>query len=48
MINTAIKAAKEGGKVLMKYYGKVSENSKEDFYDVGSIVTDADIESEKK
>ncbi len=46
--NIAIKAAKEAGKILMKYYGKVKEEYKGKRFDVGTILTKADIESEKK
>lgn len=44
----AIKAATEAGKILVKNYGKVSETRKDNFNDIGSIVTVADTESEKK
>lgn len=44
----AIKAAKEAGKILMKYYGKVKEEYKNKKFDAGSIVTKADIKSEEK
>lgn len=47
-INIAIKAAKEAGKVLTKYYGNVKEEYKDKNFDAGSIVTKADIKSEKK
>jgi myo-inositol-1(or 4)-monophosphatase len=44
MKQTAIKAAKEAGKVLMKYYGKIlSVKSK----DARSLVTNADLEAEQ-
>jgi len=44
----AIKAAKEAGKILMKLYGNVKEEYKDNNFDVGSLVTEADIKSEKK
>lgn len=49
MLDIAIKAAKESGKILKKYYGNnIIINYKDDFYDVDSLITRADIESEKK
>lgn len=47
-IKTAIKAAEKAGKVLMKHYKNVKEQYKDSYEDVGSIVTEADINSEKK
>jgi myo-inositol-1(or 4)-monophosphatase len=43
-LELAKKAAIEGGKVLMKYYGKVSMNYKKD----RSIATEADLVSERR
>ena len=43
-LDLAKRAALEGGKILMKYYGKVSIRYKED----KSITTEADLASEKK
>ncbi len=43
-MDAAKKAALEGGKILMEFYGKVSARYKED----GSITTVADVESEKE
>ncbi len=49
MINTAIKAAKEAGKILMNYYGKdVAVKYKNKYFDIGSILTEADLKSEEK
>ena len=42
----AITVAKEGGKVLMNYFGNVTTEFKDEKFDVGSIVTKADRESE--
>ncbi|HDI72919.1 MAG TPA: inositol monophosphatase, partial [Candidatus Altiarchaeales archaeon] len=42
-LEMAIRAAREAGNLLMKYYGRVTVGYKKD----GSIVTDADIKSEK-
>ncbi len=42
-LETAIKAAREAGKILLAYYGKVTPRYKKD----RSIVTDADLASEK-
>ncbi|RLI88201.1 MAG: inositol monophosphatase [Candidatus Altiarchaeales archaeon] len=42
-LEMAIRAAREAGDLLMKYYGRVTVGYKKD----GSIVTDADIKSEK-
>lgn len=47
MLDEAIYAAKEAGKVLSKYYGKVKINSKDEYFNAASLITDADIESEK-
>lgn len=44
----AITAAQEGGKVLMKYFGNVVTEFKDDRFDAGSIITKADRESEDK
>jgi len=46
-LNVAVKAAKNGGKILKKYYGNVKTEYKNNSYDIGSILTKADIESEK-
>lgn len=43
-LEIAIKAAKEAGNVLMKFYGKTSHKEKLD----KSLVTEADVNSEKK
>ena len=43
-LETAIDAARKAGDILMKHYGKVTVRYKSD----GSLVTDADIESEKR
>jgi myo-inositol-1(or 4)-monophosphatase len=48
MLDTAIKAAKEAGEILMKYYKNVEINYKGDGFGAANIVTKADIESEKK
>ncbi len=49
MIEIVIKAAKEAGKVLMSYYGgDINVRSKGQYFDAPNLVTDADIESEKK
>ena len=48
MLEIAIKAAKEGGKILMKYYGNIQAEYKEGRFEAASVVTKADIESEKK
>jgi myo-inositol-1(or 4)-monophosphatase len=49
MLDVAIKAAKEAGKILMKYYGKDYEiNSKRDSNHSSDLVTQADLDSEKK
>ena len=48
MLKTAIKAAKQAGKILMKQYGRVKIKYKSASFDAASIVTQADIESEKK
>lgn len=48
-LEIAISAAKEAGQILMKYYAETIEiQLKNDHYDVGSIVTKADLESEEK
>lgn len=48
-LKTAINAAKEAGKVLMSYYGKnnLKLKYKDTNFNVASMVTNADIESEK-
>lgn len=48
MLNIAIIAAQEAGKILMRYYGKIKAEYKNEYFDVGSILTKADIESEKE
>lgn len=48
MLDIAIKAAKEAGKILMNYYGKIQIEYKGEHFDAASILTQADIESEKK
>ena len=48
MLDTTIKAAKEAGKILMNYYGKIQIEYKGEYFDAASILTQADIESEKK
>lgn len=48
MIDIAINAAKEAGKILMKHYGKIQMEFKGEHFDAASILTQADIESEKK
>ena len=42
----AITAAKGAGKILMSYFGNVAIEFKDTRFDVGSIVTKADRESE--
>ena len=46
MLETAIKAVKEGAKVLMNYYGKATESYKGGFYDPANVVTEADPAAE--
>jgi len=48
MLDIAIKAAKEAGKILMTHYGKIHIEHKGKYFDAASILTQADIESEKK
>src|SRR3989344_6175013 len=48
MLDVAIRAAKEAGKILINYYGKVKTEYKNEYFDARSIVTQADLESEKK
>jgi len=48
MLPIAIKAAKEAGKILMKHYNKSQIVYKGEHFDAASILTQADIESEKK
>lgn len=48
MLKIAIKSAKEAGKILMKHYGKVQTGYKGKHFDAASVLTKADIESEKK
>jgi len=48
MLDTTVKAAKEAGKILMKYYGNVQVNYKEGGFSAANIVTKADLESEQK
>lgn len=43
-LEAAIEAARKAGEIIMKHYGKVTVRYKSD----GSLVTDADIESEKR
>lgn len=43
---TAVMAAKEAGKILMDYFGNVTAEFKDSNFDIGSIVTKADRESE--
>lgn len=47
-MDIAINAAKEAGKILMKHYGKIQIEFKGEHFDAASILTQADIESEKK
>lgn len=44
--SVAIAAAKDAGKILMSYFGNVTTEFKNEGFDVGSIVTKADRESE--
>ena len=48
MLKTAIKAAKESGKILMSYYGKVKVSYSGKYFDAAHIFTKADYESGKK
>jgi len=48
MLNVAIKAAKKAGKILLKHYGKIKIEYKGKYFDAASVLTQADIESEKK
>ena len=48
MLKTAIKSAKEAGKILMKHYGKIQTDYKSKRFDSDIIITKADFESEKK
>lgn len=48
MLNIAINAAQEAGKILTGHYGKIKAEYKNEYFDVGSILTQADLESEKK
>jgi len=48
MIKIAIKAVKEAGKILLNYYGNIKENYKGIGFDVGNVVTKADLESEER
>lgn len=48
MIRIAIKAAKEAGKILMKYYGKVKAEYRGKYFDAAHVFTRADFESGKK
>ena len=47
-LQIAIKAAKMGGKILVKYQGKVKTSYKDNFFDAASFLTKADIKSEEK
>ncbi len=47
MLDEAIYAAKEAGEVLLKYYGKVKMSSKDGYFNAASLISDADLESEK-
>lgn len=47
MLNTVQKIAQEAGSIVMSYYGKTPARYKRDDYGAGSIVTNADLESEK-
>lgn len=47
MLGHAIYAAKGAGKVLLKYYGKVKMSSKDEYFNAASLISDADIKSEK-
>ena len=44
----ALQAAKETGDILIAYYGNSEEKFKNSTYDIGSVVTKADLESEEK
>lgn len=48
MLDIAIEAAQEAGKILMRHYGKAITEYKNKYFDSGSIITQADIGSEKK
>ncbi|MBT3408753.1 inositol monophosphatase [Candidatus Woesearchaeota archaeon] len=48
MLDITIEAAKEAGKILMKHYGKIQIEFKGEYFDAASILTQADIDSEKK
>ncbi len=49
MLNIAVKAAKEAGKILMGYYGSgIQVKYKTKYFDSSSILTQVDLESEKK
>lgn len=47
-LETAIKAAQEAGKILISNFGNVQAEFKNGSYDIGSVITKADLESEKK
>ncbi|MEK7651779.1 MAG: inositol monophosphatase family protein [Patescibacteria group bacterium] len=47
-LEIALQAAKEAGNILMTYYGNTEEKFKNSSYDIGSVVTEADLASEKK
>lgn len=47
-LDIAIKSAKEGGEILKKYFGNVDIQYKGENFDAASILTQADIKSEKK
>lgn len=47
-LDIAIHAAEEAGNILMNYYGHVEMKSKDGAFGGASILTQADIESEKK
>lgn len=47
-LETAIKAAQEAGKILISHFGNAQAEFKNGSYDIGSVITKADLESEKK
>ncbi|MBS3128896.1 inositol monophosphatase [Candidatus Woesearchaeota archaeon] len=48
MLQTALQAAKEAGKIMMRHYGKVTPQYKDHSFGPGSVVTKADLEIEEK
>ena len=48
MLDTAIRAAREAGKIVLEHYGNAEESFKFDRICSESIVTETDLESEKK